>query len=264
MVEGYPVFLTDTCVGCNMCVEVCPTMTLKVDPQTKVVAYANRDNCIFCGHCAAICPSSTISMFGVTPESEEKAMKADPPAIRAIKMARTCRKYHPEPLPKDDIMKVISIAKYSASSSNVRPLHFTVLSRGTMDTLGLAIAKEVSRNPKYAKVAALMEKGIDVVFRGAPHMLLMSAPADKAAVAMADASIAGRDIQLNAESMGLGMFWCGFLLAAVASSQELHDGCGVPEGHKILMAMGLGRPKIKFARPALRRDLEEGIDITFK
>lgn len=103
MVEGYPVLLTDTCVGCNMCVEVCPTMTLKVDPQTKVVAYANRDNCIFCGHCAAICPSSTISMFGVTPESEEKAMKADPPAIRAIKMARTCRKYHPEHLPKDDI-----------------------------------------------------------------------------------------------------------------------------------------------------------------
>ncbi|KAE8301349.1 Nitroreductase Fd-NR2 [Giardia duodenalis] len=264
MVEGYPVFLTDTCTGCNMCVEVCPTAVLKVDPETKVVAYANRDNCIFCGHCGAICPTESISMFGITPESEENAIKTDPPAVRAVKMARTCRKYHPEPLPKEDLMQALSIAKYSASSSNIRPLHFTVLSRSLMDTLSLSIAKEVSKNPRYSKVAALVEKGIDVVFRGAPHMILMSAPADKAAVAMADASIAGRDIQLNAESMGLGMFWCGFLLAAVASSQELHDICGVPEGHKILMAMGIGRPKVKFARPALRRNLEEGVDITFK
>lgn len=247
-----------------MCVDVCPTMVLKVDPETKVVTYENRKNCIFCGHCAAICPVGSISMFGITPETEEKEMKADQPTIRAIKMARTCRKYHPEPLPKDDLMKVISIAKYSASSSNVRPLHFTVLSRNVMDTLSLSIAQEVSKNPKYSKIAGLVEKGVDVVFRGAPHMILMSAPADKAAIAMADASIAGRDIQLNAESMGLGMFWCGFLLASVASSQELHDACGVPEGHKILMAMGIGRPKIKFARPALRRNLKEGVDITFK
>lgn len=133
-----------------------------------------------------------------------------------------------------------------------------------MDSLSLSIAKEVSRNSKYSKIADLVEKGIDVVFRGAPHMILMSAPIEKATVAMADASIAGRDIQLNAESMGFGMFWCGFLLAAVASSQEMHDSCGVPEGHKILMAMGIGRPKIKFARPALRRNLKEGVDITFK
>lgn len=264
MIDGYPVFALDTCTGCNLCVDVCPMKTLKVDPKTKVVSYADKDSCIFCGHCAAVCPEATISMFGITPKQEEEILNKNPPAIQALKMARTIRMYSSTPMAKDELIKVISIAKYSPSSYNGRPLHFTVLNRTAMDAIGKAVADEMLKNPKYNRIVSSMESGSDEIFRGAQNMILISAPADKAAVAGIEASITARDIQLHAESLGFAIFWGGFIVGAAMKSPDVAAKCGLPEGHKLFMALGIGRPTVKFVRPAIRRDLVEGTDITFK
>jgi heterodisulfide reductase subunit A len=48
------------CVGCNVCVVVCPVGAIK--KNEKGVAQVNEDVCKGCGLCAARCPEQAISM----------------------------------------------------------------------------------------------------------------------------------------------------------------------------------------------------------
>jgi len=50
----------DKCVGCGMCVTVCPHEVLNL-PNGKI-QIANRDACMECGSCARNCPTQAISV----------------------------------------------------------------------------------------------------------------------------------------------------------------------------------------------------------
>ncbi|BBA69940.1 mercury methylation ferredoxin HgcB [Geobacter sulfurreducens] len=51
-------FIGEKCVGCGMCVEVCPHQVFRFEgSKAKVVA---RDDCMECGACAVNCPASAI------------------------------------------------------------------------------------------------------------------------------------------------------------------------------------------------------------
>ena len=50
-------FDPDICIGCNLCVEVCPTEVLMPNPVNKkppIVLYA--EECWYCGSCVEECP----------------------------------------------------------------------------------------------------------------------------------------------------------------------------------------------------------------
>lgn len=52
--NGY--YITDTCVSCAACLEVCPQ-----DCITKASPYIiNQHHCIHCGRCAEVCPSKAV------------------------------------------------------------------------------------------------------------------------------------------------------------------------------------------------------------
>lgn len=51
----------EKCVGCGMCVEVCPHEVFTMN-GTKKAAIAHRDACIECGACAKNCPVDAISV----------------------------------------------------------------------------------------------------------------------------------------------------------------------------------------------------------
>ena len=50
----------DKCVGCGMCVTVCPHSVFAV--QEKKVGILDRDACMECGACAQNCPVDAISV----------------------------------------------------------------------------------------------------------------------------------------------------------------------------------------------------------
>ena len=51
--------LSDECIGCGMCVTVCPHRVLTVSDGK---AQVTRDSCIECGACALNCPVNAIDV----------------------------------------------------------------------------------------------------------------------------------------------------------------------------------------------------------
>ena len=53
--EGY--FITDACIGCQSCVEVCPQQCINTDGVPLVI---NQASCLHCGNCQTVCPASAV------------------------------------------------------------------------------------------------------------------------------------------------------------------------------------------------------------
>jgi ferredoxin len=51
---------TDKCIGCGMCLEVCPHEVFAINE--KCVQILNRDACMECGACSLNCPVGALSV----------------------------------------------------------------------------------------------------------------------------------------------------------------------------------------------------------
>ena len=50
----------EKCIGCGMCVDVCPHTVFVIEEQTARIA--DRDACMECGACALNCPTEALSV----------------------------------------------------------------------------------------------------------------------------------------------------------------------------------------------------------
>ena len=53
--EGY--FITDSCIGCGSCVEVCPQSCIMTDETPHVI---EQEHCLHCGNCYSMCPVGAV------------------------------------------------------------------------------------------------------------------------------------------------------------------------------------------------------------
>jgi len=53
--DGY--FITDACVGCGSCTEVCPQNCINTDNVPFVI---EQDHCLYCGNCFEACPTGAV------------------------------------------------------------------------------------------------------------------------------------------------------------------------------------------------------------
>jgi formate hydrogenlyase subunit 6/NADH:ubiquinone oxidoreductase subunit I len=51
------------CIGCRLCVKVCPANATDYLPEEKKIVIHN-DRCCFCAQCTEICPVKCLSMSG--------------------------------------------------------------------------------------------------------------------------------------------------------------------------------------------------------
>jgi formate hydrogenlyase subunit 6/NADH:ubiquinone oxidoreductase subunit I len=59
--RGKIIYETDKCIGCKMCIRVCPAKAIEFKKaEKKVKIYVGR--CIFCSECNDICPSECLHM----------------------------------------------------------------------------------------------------------------------------------------------------------------------------------------------------------
>ena len=91
------------------------------------------------------------------------------------------------------------------------------------------------------------EKGEDIMFRDAPHMIVVSSPVN-APCAPQDPVIALSYIELYAQSKGFGTCWCGYAEICIKMFPELCDILEIPKGYTPVYAMLLGKPAVKYAR----------------
>lgn len=253
------------CISCQLCVKNCVARIIEMENSYPNIPDDKQENCYRCQHCLAVCPTGALSILELNPaESNPLAGNYPDPAQleTLIKGRRSIRKYKQENLEPEILQKLLEVAWHAPTGKNCRQVLFTVvddlekmsnLRREIMGGLGqLAQSNKLPENMGFFAdfVQLWEEKGVDIIFRDAPHLLIASAPAS-CATPTQDCLIALSYFELFAQSMGVGTVWDGFAYYIFSSLlPELRKKLKIPEDHVIGYVMAFGKPAVRYARTA--------------
>ena len=257
----------DRCNHCGLCVSDCPARIVQLgDDMLPFVSPENEQNCLECQHCLAICPTAAVSVFRLNPDDSLPVSADVWPRLEQmthlLRGRRSVRHYCDENVDSRLIDRLLATVANSPTGVNNRLLTFTVIAdkdelhrfrEKTMQALIKAAGE--GRIPErfayiHSAISAYVEHQADVIFRGAPHVLIVSAPPESPC-ATEDVPIAIAYFELLAQSAGLGTVWCGLLKLALESAPELKPLLGLPPGHHYY-AMLFGPPAIQYSRTVQR------------
>lgn len=257
----------EMCGGCGMCAADCPMGIIAMEKGLPVIPNGGEERCIHCLHCFAICESGAITMRGYRAEdmvSLDEGLPSPAQMEALIKSRRAIRNYLNENLEPALIERMLAVAGYAPSGKNDRKLLFTVvddlkvLARLREEAMAaLSILVESGRLPTglefFAEIVEAWQIGkIDILFRGAPHLLVVSSPHD-AVSPLPDAVIALTTFEFFAQSLGVGTVWNGLSKLTIADLvPSLRSQMGIPDDHLIGYAMSFGWPAVRYARTAPR------------
>lgn len=255
------------CVQCGECAADCPVSVIDLDQGFPRISRHKEGYCLRCQHCLAVCPTAALSIGGVDPARLPELMPFTPDAVEnLLRGRRSVRRYRPEAVAPEVLERLMRVAAHAPTGKNKRQVRFTLVDdpdvmrafreramagvrRATLDN-SLPVGMEF-----YAKLVTQYEQGRDIIFRGAPHMLVVSAPGDSSTFE-ADPYIAMTYFEIMAGALGLGTLWCGFAAWAISRVvPELRDVLGIPVDHKSLYAMVFGHPAVRYAR-VVNREVE--------
>lgn len=253
------------CTKCRLCVADCPAMIIAMEEGYPAIAPEKEATCYRCQHCLTICPTGAVSILGLKPADSTALAGAYPEPQQLetlIKGRRSVRRYKDENLEPELLQHLLETALHAPSGMNMRKVRFTVIDdKAEMAKLreevmsGLVSLVKANALPEglsfYASFIKMWEdNGFDVIFRGAPHLLIASVPKDVASP-LPDCLIAMTYFELFAQANGVGTVWNGLAKMAVndllpATRKRL----GIPEDHLVGYAMAFGKPAVHFARTA--------------
>ena len=253
----------EKCISCGACAADCPATIIDMRDGYPLIRKENEKRCYRCQHCLAICPTAAISILGRDPlNSQPLAGNLPQPQQLATLMRgrRSVRRYLDENLDPQLINELLNAAWHAPSGHNARPVHFHLIDdREVMALLrelayaGIRVNAEQAKLPVrlafFKEFVPVWEKsGLDVVFRGAPHLLIASAP-KRVASSEADCMIALAHFELMAQSSGIGTLWNGLAKWTIEKIvPELRDRLGIPQDHGIGYCMSFGKPAIVYHR----------------
>ena len=253
--------VTSSCKACGLCSAACPaSLVRQVEPGRPPVALAGREgHCIRCGHCVAVCPTGAFVHALLPPAAFQPLRRRELPDAaafeRLLSARRSCRRYDPTPLPREELASLIASVRHAPTGHNSRQIGYVVIDgprrmdvarQAVLDWIDLAMTADPDRAAMLhlAGAARAAAKGKDVIFRGAPHAVVVYAP-ETGVTPETDAVIAGTWLELAASAAGLGACWCGYLMFALAAHPPVGTCLGIPSGQRGYAALLVGRPGIR-------------------
>ena len=252
-----------SCTKCGLCVADCPARIIAMADGRPVIAPDKEAACYKCQHCLAICPTGAVSILGLTPENSRPLAGnyPDPDQLEIlIKGRRSVRRYKDENLEPELLQRLLEVAWHAPTGVNSRQVRFTVVDdrenlAHLRDEVMAGLGRLVRDNalPEgmgfYADFVRLWEeKGIDTIFRGAPHLLVASVPKNVPSP-MPDCLIALSYFELFAQANGVGTVWNGLIKWAINDLlPETRQRLGIPEDHLVGYVMAFGWPAVRYAR----------------
>jgi len=254
----------ETCIGCGQCASDCPAMIIDMETGIPTISKELESFCIGCMHCVAICSEGSVQILGYSP-LDGIALPSDkmpnPEQVELlIKARRSTRKYRDENIDSAMIDKLLEVAGHAPSGHNDRELLYTVVDdKGIVYDLreeafaGLEKLIEEEKLPEGMEmfidiIEAWRKTGTDILFRGAPHLLIVSGLQESASP-LHDAIIALATFELYARSRGVGTIWNGLATLTMAELVPLFKKrLGIPDNHQIGYVMGFGYPAIQYER----------------
>lgn len=281
----------EKCTGCGFCADECPAGIFVIGRDAggrRVAITGDLGLCTTCGHCVAICPEGAVVHQKLPLDGFEAAPRASiaPHTMRSFLLSRrSTRAFKEKPIPTELIEQLIEAGTHAGTASNAQTEDFIVirdpgllaeLEGMVIDTfwrklrvLGSGIGRALARM-KYGpemveqgmlyyeryKTARAGGKTEGLIFRKAPAVIAVHG-LKKNFNARENCAIAVRNMEMLAQSLGLGTCWAGFLLVANGMTDRIGRRLGVPDGRSIYSAIMLGYPKHEYGRiiPRRQRDV---------
>ena len=274
------------CIGCGVCVQVCPADTLSVVEGKSTVT---GERTLHCGHCQAVCPTEAIKVEALDPDTLELATirapqrwmpfgKYNTPGLVALmRSRRSTRNYKPDPVPLDILQDLVKIGIAAPSGTNEQAWTWTILptreavmqvGKASLDFFsklnrmagkrwlrtGLKLAGKPELADYHANYAENVAEAIkefeaggrERLFHGATAAILIGSQGGT--TPREDALLAAQNILLAAHSMGLGTCLVGFVVEAASNDKKIKLAAGMPVDEPLHAVIALGYPAEKYQR----------------
>lgn len=259
----------ETCIGCGLCVKDCSRGAIELVNNKAVV---DVSSCNECSHCLAICPEFSITM----PDYDKNELieysntvNLDPDNfLKFQKLRRSIRQFKNKKIETDKLNKIIEAGRYSPTASNKQLNRYIVISDKIEEVKEMVIKTlyDIANDSKlmadsswslYQKTWIKMyedykEKNIDRLFFDAPEVIVIVSE-EKAGFGKVNGGIAASRMELQANSMGLGVCYIGFFERAVLYNSKIKELIGMKEDEEFILSFVLGYPNVKYQRSVNRK-----------
>jgi nitroreductase len=202
--------------------------------------------------------------------------------INAVRSRRSIRKYKNEKIDDELISDILEFAVTAPSGSNCQEWKFTVLNgRDKVWDLAIEIKNffvkinKLAQNRFIRYISVLFmgrtlinyyndhyktvdraikqsEAGIDLLFHGAPCLIIVHGPMD-GSTPIEDAAFASYNICMLAHFLNLGTCLIGFAVEALNRGSDIKSKLKIDKKDRIHSVIIIGRPDIGFKKHSLRK-----------
>ncbi|MDD7795073.1 nitroreductase family protein [Clostridium sp. 'White wine YQ'] len=241
----------EKCVGCSKCVKDCPEYNIVMENNKAVI---RRDECLKCGHCVAICPKGAVRIpqydeEEIIPISEEDKLNSDT-LLKVIKGGRSIRQFKDIPVEKEKLMQIIEAGRYTATASNKQDVSYIVITEKNKEIEKEAVKLlRLLKKPLGLFIPIVKSITVDdeFYFKNAPAVIVVVSKDQ------VNGSLAASNMELMAESLGLGTFYSGFFTRAVNISAKLRSLLKMEKGQKVATVLVIGYPNVTYERTVPRK-----------
>jgi nitroreductase/NAD-dependent dihydropyrimidine dehydrogenase PreA subunit len=283
----------DTCIGCGLCVEVCPAKTISMQDGKAVVTGTYS---MGCGHCEAVCPTGAIQVEALEHPFTLSCGTVDDrwlphgeydtgQLVRLMRSRRSCRNFKDKEVDRKVLEDLVKIGTTAPSGTNAQLWTFSILSsRSEVVALGKQMAwffhnlnrmaekswlrlfsrifsgdtlgRYYHRYYETVKEGLLLwdREGVDTLFHGAAAVILVGGK-KSASSPMEDGLLASQNILLAAHSLGLGSCMIGFAVEAIKRDKQIRQMLEIPDDESVYAVIALGYPAEKYQKTAHRKKI---------
>ena len=275
----------ETCIGCELCVKVCPNETISMQGDKAVVT---GDRSLQCGHCVAVCPVDAVKVEAIDSQSlcfNNFDLKNHwlphgefdtPGLVQLMASRRSCRNYTEQALDRSVLEDLVKIGTTAPSGTNCQNWTFTVLperaaviefaqriasffkrlnraAEKTLTRKALKLIGKPALEIYYREYYQSVKEGLvaweqhqhDLLFHGATAVIVVGSKPG-GSCPKEDAMLASQNILLGAHSMGLGTCLIGFAVEAMQNDPTTKKFLKIPDEETIYAVIAMGYPDEKY------------------
>ena len=271
----------EKCIGCGLCVKVCPSETISMQDDK---AWVTGDLSLQCGHCMAVCPVDAVRVDAIDAQSlsfnsfdlkNDWLPHGESDTARLVQLMasrRSCRNYSEKAVDRSVLEDLVKIGTTAPSGTNCQNWTFTIFpDRVAVNEFGQRIGsffKNINRMAEktlmrkalkligkpaldnyyqeyYQSVKEGLEEweqhGRDRLFHGAPAVIVVASKPG-GSNSKEDALLATQNILLAAHSMGLGTCLIGFAVEAIRHDATIRHFVKIPKEEAVHAVIAVGYP----------------------
>ena len=250
---------TEKCIGCGMCLNVCPGNmvggdVLRMENGHPVMVDQTKfgwQGCWRCQHCLAICPVGAISIFGVSPDkvSGKPDETIGDELAKLMKYRRTCRDFKKDDVDPRTIDAILDAVCAVPTGGNNQRLEFSVVtSRASMKK----VYDAMFGNPAQMKFIEDDDTDDFSALRiyDAPHLFIAHKQVGERFRDgdFVEINIASAYFELLANAYGLGTVMSTYSAELLSKNKDVLKLLHIPEDHRFMTVIGFGYPQYVYER----------------